>query len=717
MSGQPFFEIASILAIAAVLGAAGMLLRQPLIVAFLATGVLAGPSVLGLIQSHGQIELLAQIGISVLLFVVGLRLDLSLIRTTGPVALATGLGQVIFTTLFGFLIVWSMDFSVVGALYVAVALTFSSTIIIVKLLSDKKEIDSLHGRIAVGFLIVQDMVAIFAMIALTALGETTSRGTFQTSQIAFIVLKGLGFLLAVALLARYVLPPLTRLLSWNQELLVLFAVAWAVFLAAAGDYLGFSKEVGAFLGGVSLASTRYRETIGARLVGLRDFLLLFFFIDLGARLEMANVGPQMGNAAYLSLFVLVGNPLIVMAIMGIMGYRRRTGFMAGLAVAQISEFSLILGALGVSLGHITMEAMGLITLVGVVTICVSTYMIIYSGTIYRWLSRPLRIFERARPYREELATGTCQTPEVDVLLIGLGNYGSGVAEHLLERKKRVAGVDFDPQALDAWRHRGLPVVFGDVGDPEFLDNLPLHCSSWVASTVRDRDVNLTLLHLLKEKGYDGKIALAAKDEEEARAYTAAGAHIVLRPFVDAAEEAADSLHEAMHLLPQNIDWPLALKEIRLRRGSLFAGQLIRDLTLPATAGIHILAVSRAGRVFLEPDPNFQLLPADRLVLMGEPGTLKHAEEHLHQREEVEEEDQFKRFATTEVEIGPSSPLAGHSLTELKFRKKYNATIVGIIRGTERIPMPAPAETIQGGDRLFLIGTQRSIDRLKDMSPL
>jgi len=709
---QAFYEIALILGLAAVIGAVGMLLRQPLIVAFLATGILAGPAGLSLIQSHGQIELLAQIGISLLLFVVGLRLDLGLIRTTGPVALATGLGQVIFTSLFGFLITLWLGFSVVASLYVAVALTFSSTIIIVKLLSDKKEIDALHGRIAVGFLIVQDIVAILAMIMLTAVGGGGGEDGATFSHIALIALKGIGFLICIGLLMRYVLPGLTRRFARNQELLILFAITWAVFLGAAGDYLGFSKEVGAFLGGVSLASTQYREAIAARLVSLRDFLLLFFFIDLGARLDFNTVGAQIPNSIYLSLFVLVGNPLVVMAIMGIMGYRRRTGFLAGLTVAQISEFSLILAALGLSLGHIDKEIMGLVTLVGVITICVSTYMIIYSGPLYRWLSKPMKIFERKHPYREELAAEACVIPTVDFLLIGLGNYGSGLARHLIRRGKRLAGVDFNPQALATWRSQGIPVMFGDVGDPEFLDNLPLNCSAWVVSTVRDRALNVTLLHLLQERHYEGKIALTAMDEEETKLYSSRGAHVVLRPFDDASEEAADSLTEAMHLLPDDIDWPMAIEEIRLRRDSVIAGQLIKSLDLRAVTGISIIAVSRAGKVHLDPDPNFQLFPGDRLVLMGEPGALKEAGEILEETKEEAFGEGPRRFTTAEVEVDEASGHVGRSLAEMKFRKTYGVTVIGIVRNHERIPMPRPDERLMASDRLIVIGTRESIEKIR-----
>jgi Kef-type K+ transport system membrane component KefB len=262
---------------------------------FIAVGILVGPSVLGWVSADDQVDLLAQLGIALLLFVVGLKLDLHIIRTMGPVALATGLGQVIFTSVVGYFIAIVLGMTPVTALYVAVALTFSSTIIIVKLLSDKHEVDTLHGRIAIGFLIVQDVVVVVVMIGLTALGEAGDAAGLGREALEVLVKGGL-FIAAIGLLMRYVLTPLLNQLARSPELLVLFAIAWAVSLGAAGVHLGFSKEVGAFLAGVSLASTPYREAIGARLVSLRDFLLLFFFIDLGAGLELAMLGAQVAPA-------------------------------------------------------------------------------------------------------------------------------------------------------------------------------------------------------------------------------------------------------------------------------------------------------------------------------------------------------------------------------------------------------------------------------------
>jgi len=538
-----FTEMAVLLLMAAVIGAIGVRLRQPLIVAFIAVGILVGPSVLGWVSANDQVDLLAKLGIALLLFVVGLKLDLHIIRAMGPVALATGLGQVIFTSVVGYFIAIALGMTPVTALYVAVALTFSSTIIIVKLLSDKREVDALHGRIAIGFLIIQDIVVVLVMIGLTALGEAGDTASLGREAIEVLIKGGL-FIVAIGLLIRYVLTPLLHQLARSPELLVLFAIAWAVALGAAGAHLGFSKEVGAFLAGVSLASTPYREAIGARLVSLRDFLLLFFFIDLGAGLELATLGAQVVPAILLSLFVLIGNPLIVMTILGFMGYHKYTGFLAGLTVAQISEFSLILGALGLSLGHIDANTMGLITMVGLITISASTYMILYSHPLYERISPWLGVFERKRMNREEAQDRNAEQSGYDVVLFGMGRFGSGIARELRQRGHRVLGVDFDPDLVRRQEGHGYAVRYGNVEDPEFLASLPLGQVRWVLSSLREMPVNLALLHGLHDYGYKGRVAVTAHTTPDAGQLEQAGADRVLIPYADAATEAVDNLFGA-----------------------------------------------------------------------------------------------------------------------------------------------------------------------------
>ena len=537
-----FSEFALLLVISAVAGALAVRLRQPVLIAYIAVGVIVGPAVFGLVSAHDQIDLLAQVGVSVLLFLVGLKLDLQHVRHIGPVALATGLGQLAFTILFGFVLIIGLGKAPMEAIYVAVALTFSSTIIIVKLLSDKRELDSLHGRIAVGFLIVQDLAVVLAMMVMSAFRAEGGDGDFREIVLS-LSWRVATVVAALYVLMRYVLPRLVEQMARSQELLLVFAIAWGTGLAALGDWAGFSKEAGAFLAGFSLASTSYRDAINARLTGIRDFLLLFFFIDLGAKLDFSTLGGELWPAAVLSAFVLIGNPLIVMAIMGYMGYRKRTGFLAGLTVAQISEFSIIFVGMGITLGHIGPQALGLTTLVGVVTITLSTYMILYSHPLYDRLGRWLGVFERKRPQRELLFERERHTPEhPEVIVFGLGRYGGRLALGLKAAGLRVLGVDFDPEIVRAMRRDGLPVHYGDGLDVDFLDDVPLHAASWVVCTLPDPESNRQFLRILRERRFAGEVALVAREEREGGAMKAAGAPTVLYPMRDAVNYTIEQLY-------------------------------------------------------------------------------------------------------------------------------------------------------------------------------
>ena len=548
MLASTFSEIAALLALAAGVGAIALQLRQPLIVAFIFVGLLAGPSALGWVQAHDEIDLLAQLGVAVLLFVVGLKLDLKLVRHLGPVALATGLGQLLFTIVFGFLLALALGMDSVKALYVAVALTFSSTIIIVKLLSDKRELDSLHGRIAVGFLIVQDIAVVIAMMVV----GSWSTGSAPWTTALVIGAKLAAALAVIGVLMRYLLPPLTARIARSQELLLLFGIAWGVLLAAAGEWVGFSREVGAFLAGFSLASTPYRDALSTRLATVRDFLLLFFFIDLGSKLDLATLGGEVGAALAFSSFVLVGNPLIVMAIMGVMGYRKRTGFLAGLTVAQISEFSIVFVAMGIALGHVDAAALGLVTLVGLITITSSTYMILYSEPLYRRLEPWLDVFERARPTREVDEGHGSGAVAPEVVIFGLGRYGSRLLDDLHQRGVRVTGFDFDPEVIRALQARGMDARFGDAEDLHLLETLPLAAVRWIVSTLPVPEINSALLQSLGALGFERGTAVTVHSDEDAAAMEAVGATLVLHPYRDAADFAAEHLAEAVQTAPVGV---------------------------------------------------------------------------------------------------------------------------------------------------------------------
>ncbi len=544
---MPFFahiftEVAVVLAMASLVGAICLWLRQPLISAFILVGVVVGPVGLDWVHAHDQVQLFAELGVSVLLFVVGLKLDPGLIRSVGMVSVVTGLGQIAITAVLGYGLALLVGLDFLAAFYVAAALTFSSTIIIVKLLSDKREIDALYGRIALGILIVQDIVVVLLMLVLGAYGGEVSEARLALDVLE-VLAKGSGFLFLVGLLTRFALPILLHSIARSTELIVLFAIAWVIGLAALGVVLGFSQEVGALVAGVSLAATPYRAAIAARLVTLRDFLLLFFFIELGVNIDAAHLATAVVPALVLSLFVLIGKPLMVMALMSRMGYVRQTSTMTGLTLGQISEFSFILAALGLTLGHIGKETVGLITLIGFITIGISTYMILYSYRIASWLSPVTGIFERAMHHPEEDLGDSATHQAVDVVIFGLGRYGRNIARELCDREYRVLGVDFDPEVVDFWHKQGLPTLYGDSEDPELFHSIPLARAKWVINTIRGRDQCLVLLHTLKQHDFKGRVALTAHSANDKEVLVNGGADLVLLPFRDAAREAVDLLQE------------------------------------------------------------------------------------------------------------------------------------------------------------------------------
>lgn len=539
MLESAFGQIALILLVAAGAGYLAHLAKQPVLVAYIFVGILLGPAVFGFVAADAVIEGLAKVGIAILLFLVGLKLEIGLIKSTGLVALLTGVGQVVFTSVVGFFIVLALGFDIIPAIYISVALTFSSTIIIVKLLSDKRELDQLHGRIAVGFLIVQDILVVVAMIVIVTIGQP--EGSEDTQNPWFVLLGSIIFLAAVALLAKFVIPRVMAWLAKSPEVMLLFGVGWAMSLAGVSEALGLSMEIGAFVAGVALASSPYRESLGSRTVSLRDIMILFFFIQLGASLTFDDAVEQLWPAVILSLFVLIGNPIIVMIIMGFMGYRSRVSFKAGLAVAQISEFSLILIALGYSLGQVETAVLSLVTLVGVITITVSTYFILYSDQIYDRMSGFLSFFEFRNTSVSDSEDSIAHP--YDAIVIGAGRLGSSVIAGLREKNANLLVVDTDPQALKRIRAKKVTTLYGDISDADFASTLPLNEADAIICTVQERSTNLVLLETLSRFAFTGSICLTAMDEATAKILQEKPGVTVIKPLKMAAARIVSNLPE------------------------------------------------------------------------------------------------------------------------------------------------------------------------------
>ncbi len=518
-----FFEITLILVLATSIAVVMQWLRLPLLLGHIITGILAGPAALQIIHGKEMMEVFSQLGITALLFVVGISLSPTVIKEVGKIALLTGLGQIVFTTIFGFLISYLLGYPWITSLFLAVALTFSSTIIIMKLLSDRGDEGKLYGKISIGFLLVQDLVATVILILVSTLTKDVN-----ISQTLLITGGKTAAILGVLfLVARYILPHASRLFAKSQEFLFLFAIGWGVGMAALFQVLGLSIEIGALAAGVTLASSPYRFEVAAKMRLLRDFFIIMFFVLLGAQLSWANIGTQLWQAIILSLFILIGNPLIVMMIMGWMNYSKKTSFFAGLTVAQISEFSLILILLVAQKGYVPNEVVSLVTIVGIITITASTVMILKADTLFSLLSPYLHIFERAHPTKEKQVK-----EKYDALVFGCHRVGMEFISPLTKNKMKYLMVDFDPSVIERLKERGIPCRYGDAHDDGFLDELGLEACKILISTIPDVDTNLLLIQKLKKANPTALMIVSAQTPEQAeRLYNADASYVILPHFL------------------------------------------------------------------------------------------------------------------------------------------------------------------------------------------
>jgi len=521
-----FVELSGIIIIAVIVAGIMRVLKQPLIISYILTGLIVSPYLLDLIHSPEGITIFAHIGVALLLFMVGLNLNLNMLKDVGKVSLITGLSQFTLTLVVGFFISMIMGFTVVTSLYLAVGLTFSSTIIIMKLLSDKGDLETLYGRISIGFLVVQDLLAIFALMIVSAIpsGINLALVVFE------IVLKGVGILLALGVFSFYALPKIVKFVAKSQEFLLLFSFGWCLALSSLFNYFNFSIEIGALLAGVTLTLTPFHFEISSRMKTLRDFFLILFFISLGSQLVVEHVQEYVWPIMVFSLFILIGNPIVVMAVMGLLGYTKKNSFLAGLTVAQISEFSLIFIGLGITIGHIQGEVLSIMTVVGLVTIFGCTYMITYSNSLYTLLSKYLGIFERPGKKVDEYHYH--KNEEHDIILFGCERIAYDIIEHFKKTKDRFLVIDYDPQVIIRLAKEGFDCLYGDASDPELLNDINLSKAKMILSTVHEFDVNLMLIKTIKKLNKDVIIIVSSYQVDEAiELYEEGASYVIVPPFL------------------------------------------------------------------------------------------------------------------------------------------------------------------------------------------
>ncbi|MBL7101048.1 MAG: cation:proton antiporter [Nanoarchaeota archaeon] len=527
INGEPinlFFSIGLIIILATFLGYLAKLIRQPLIPAYITAGVILGPLGLGLIHDEEAIKSLSEIGIAFLLFIVGLEIDLKKLKTVSLVSTFGGILQVALTFIFGFLIAVFLGFNQITAIYVGLIVAFSSTMVVIKLLSDKEELDTLHGRIVLGILIIQDLLVILALSLLT---------TFLSFSY-FVLISAIGkglILLAISILvSKYILPPFFKFAAKSQELFILLAISVCFSFSLLAYVMGFSIVIGAFIAGVGLASLPYSIDIIGRVMSLKDFFSTIFFISLGMQLVM--IGKNMIiPLIVLIVFVVLLKPLIVMSLTTFFGYERRTSFLASISLGQVSEFSLVMVTLGYyQLAHVTQEFFSMIVLLTVITITLTSYFIKHDNLIYKKLSNSLKIFEKLSMDRKRLAYKR-RDHKTQIVIFGCDRMGHIFLDALKKLHKSLTVVDFNPEIIDNLVKKKISCLYGDIMNTEVLDRLKLENVKMIISTVPKEMDNEFLIEYAKAKNPKVNIFVTSNHVQQALDLYEAGADYVILPHV------------------------------------------------------------------------------------------------------------------------------------------------------------------------------------------
>lgn len=530
-------------------------LRQPLILAYLVAGVVIGPEMgFAWVKDKETIELISELGLILLLFIIGLEIDLKKLLSAGRTILVTGISQFLLCVTLGIGLAVLMGFTPGRGnfdwLYLAVALALSSTLIVVKLLYDKFELTTLPGRITLGVLVCQDIWAI-VFLALQPNLHDPHLGTLVESFI-----KGAALVVMTLGLGRYALPRFFSFAAKVPELMLIAALAWCFLVSGAADWLGLSREMGALIAGVSMSTFPYNVDVIAKVINIRDFFVTLFFVALGMKIPQPTL-TIVTAAIGMSLFVLVSRLFAIFPVLYLLGNGLRASLIPSINLAQMSEFSLVIASLGLALEQISSELVGTLTFVFAITSVLSTYLVAYNHEIQRWLGRLLlKIgFTSSRGFSDEVTAGEAEN---SIVFVGCFREASSILYEMeLQSKETDDGgvfgqilvIDFNPHVLQGLKRRGIKCLYGDVAHMDTLQHAQIQSAKIVACTISDAvlrgTTNLRLLRQARRLCPNAQVVAAADDISSAVELYQQGADFVYIARLHSARYIADLIARAV----------------------------------------------------------------------------------------------------------------------------------------------------------------------------
>lgn len=526
MHSELLFAIGLSIVAASVLAYVTQLIRQPLIIGYIAAGILIGPQGLKLITNQEEIALLSELGLAFLLFIVGLEIDVKKFSSSGRASAIIGSVQVVTCSVLGVLVAYGLGYSGLTAGYIGVTLAFSSTMVVVKLLSDRRELDTLPGRVSLGILLVQDVLAIFALAAQSNLHDPSFL------PVALSIASGLALIALSFLASKFVLPGMFRSVAQNPELTLVLSIAWCFTMCWLALVAGFSIAMGALIAGVSISTFPYSHEVITKIRSLRDFFVTLFFVSLGMQI-MFGSGDLLVHGLILSAFVIVSRAISIFPTAVATGLGSRVGVLSSIGLGQSSEFSLVIASLGVGYGHIPAEIISLIAVTLVITSTLTTYLMRISHPIAQWLLAKMTAFGVNEPTHAGEDDPGSTDRHGEIILLGCHRLGSSVVEELVQNGHRVRVYDFNPLVLERLAARGIPSRYVDISNFDAVEEAGLKSAALIVCTVSDEylkgTTNQALVRFLKSRGLQARIIVQATSVENALDLYKGGADYVMFP--------------------------------------------------------------------------------------------------------------------------------------------------------------------------------------------
>jgi Kef-type K+ transport system membrane component KefB len=535
IQGNMMAEIGIILIFATILAFIVRAFKQPLIPAYILAGLILGPLGLGVIKDPEAIQVLSELGIAFLLFAVGLEINLKKLKDIGLAASLGGLIQVIAVYFVGFFISTKLGFSNFESIILGIVLAFSSTVIVLKLLSDTEQLDTLHGRIVLGILLIQDLLIILVLSILA------TPDNFSPILIITSILRGAALFLAAFLAGKYLFPKMFSFAARAKELLFLASLMVLFLFAIFAHLLDFSVAIGAFVSGVALATLPYHYDIAGRIDPLKSFFATLFFASLG--MQLTTIHPDyMIKILWLILTIVIIKPIIIYLIITLFGYEKRTSFFSGLSLGQVSEFSLILIVTPFIVGAISQEVFSTIILLTIITMILTSYMLEFQYQIYMLFLPLLKVIDKIIPVKKKVILEyTPKNKKIDVVLVGKHRMGAILLNTLTKLRRKVMVVDNNPDIIKSLMEKKIPCIYGNMSNREVLDKIKTGKLKTIISTVPNMHDNTYLIKYIKDKNKKIKVIVTANHVHQAHWLYAVGADYVILPHIISGEKVAAML--------------------------------------------------------------------------------------------------------------------------------------------------------------------------------